>query len=116
VRLLVPEAAPGDVEHLRRRLEALEDFARGAKAPPELVSEGSAFGPRGLLAAFEGCWDEGDETLVRESLGSWGDQDPRAIARSLVETARTLGSIECRRETLLFFLWEMDASLAALDP
>jgi hypothetical protein len=115
ISALLPEATPGYRERLARRLLALAERAsRGTPIPRELCIGGNGFGPDGLFASLEGSWDEGDETLVLEALGFWGSGDTEEGARRIVETSRILGSIECRRGTVLFFLWELEAALADL--
>ena len=102
---------------LERRLVALERVTRGEGDDEIVDALGGAELSRPFLAAREGCWDDGDENLVRGELDRWGgdDLDPAAdIATRLLAAAGHIGSIRARPETVWFLLWEMEGMLADL--
>ena len=71
---------------------------------------------RRFLARVMGAWDDGDENLVRGYLDRWlreGDDPLAGVARGLSEAALALASMRAGRETLWFFLREMESILAA---
>jgi hypothetical protein len=72
---------------------------------------------RRFLEPLDGLWDDGDEELVRGYVDRWlrQEEDPkRAAARALVTAARELAGLETRRETLWFFLWELESVLESV--
>jgi len=117
VRALIPEATPDYLALLEERLRALARVAgEDAPFPANLGSAESRRGARHLLDGLEGEWDDGDETLVRDELDSWGPGDRREVARRLLRAAEILGHIDCRRGTVAFFLWEMESLLGEFAP
>jgi len=102
---------------LARRLTVLGTVADGGDTAA--LAEAAASRPlaRRFLEPLEGRWDDGDEELVRGYLDRWlrGGEDPRrAAARALATAARELAALETRRETLWFFLWEMESVLESV--
>jgi len=117
IRETLPSPAPGFLRLLKRRLEALDAVARGADPERLCCGPEDRARVRRFLATRAGRWDDGDESLVRGYLDRWtppGGDSWRAAARRLREAARALGGQEVRRETLWFFLWEMESILKGL--
>jgi CheY-like chemotaxis protein len=107
---------------LDRRLAALVVVAEGGHTAALAESNASHALARRFLEPLEGLWDDGDEELVRGYVDRWlreGEDPQRAAARALVTAARELAGLETRRETLWFFLWELESvleSVAAEEP
>lgn len=114
-----PPGAREYLDLLDRRLRALSRLAEGSRRGlASLSSRAGHAVARRFLKPLEGRWDDGDENLVRGYLDRWvrsGEDPRRAAARSLAEAALALGRMEARRETLWFFLWEMESLLAGMD-
>jgi hypothetical protein len=102
---------------LDRRLAALAVVAEGGRTAALAESSASHALARRFLEPLEGLWDDGDEELVRGYVDRWlreGEDPQRAAARALVTAARELAGLETRRETLWFFLWELESVLESV--
>jgi hypothetical protein len=68
---------------------------------------------RAFLRPREASWNDGDDNLIRERLGSWkkGAETSQARAAVLLDTARFLAQMKPRPETLWCFLWHFESHL-----
>ena len=99
---------------LERRLAGLAVVAEGGRTEALAESSASHALARRFLEPLAGLWDDGDEDLVRGYVDRWlreGEDPQRAAAQALVTAARELAGLETRRETLWFFLWELESVL-----
>lgn len=97
---------------LDRRLAAL------AAGRPLRASASERALARRFLARVTGCWDDGDENLVRGHLDRWrrpGAGAAQDASQALLEAAEALSRIAARPGTLWFFLWEMESMLRGLE-
>jgi len=102
---------------LDRRLATLAAVAEGGPTAALAEATTSLALARRFLEPFEGLWDDGDEELVRGYVDRWlrqGEDPKRSAARALVTAARELAALETRRETLWFFLWELESVLESV--
>lgn len=113
-----PPEAPAFLRLLARRLRWLE--ARAAGHPGAAARLAATPAERALarrfLRRFHGCWDDGDENLVRGQLDRFlppSDDPGRDAARRLVEAAQELSRILIRPGTLHFFAWELESMLTS---
>jgi hypothetical protein len=120
---LGPARRAGEAEYLSlldRRLRALEGIASGGAPDRGALGLGRTDRAvaRRLLRRYEGRWHDGDENLVRGWLDKWAapGEGRAALARRLSATAEALVRIRPRRETLWFFLWELESLLPDLAP
>jgi hypothetical protein len=112
----VPPAAPDYLRLLERRLSALSERAREHTVTRDALGLGPADRAlaRRFLRPLEGSWDDGDENLVRGYLDRWlrpGQDAGVATARSLLEAADGLASMDARPPALWFLLWAMESML-----
>jgi hypothetical protein len=113
-----PAESAAFLQLLARRLRWLEARASGhPRAAARLVaSPAERSQARRFLRRFHGCWDDGDENLVRGHLDRFApvSADPgREAARRLVEAASELATILARPGTLYFYLWELESMLTS---
>jgi hypothetical protein len=100
------------------RLSTLGELSEGRGTTEGLGGRTGRILARRFLKSFEATWDDGDETLVRGYLDSWapiGEDPLRVLAERLLVAAGALATTHARRETLLFFLWEMESVLEGVD-
>jgi len=104
------------LELLSRRLAGLRAVAGGRRADWMLSGRERGLARR-FVERFAGCWDDGDETLVRGFIDRWlppGEKAGTAAAAALLEAADALARHHVRAATLWFFLWEMESVVAGL--
>lgn len=109
--------APVYLRSLERRLAALGALAAGGASPDLGVSAGERSSAAALLRAVEGVWHDGDENRVRDVLDAWappGSDPVRTVAARLLGLAEDLARPGVRPETISFFLWAFESTLAAL--